>query len=100
MVLSGSALTSSHHAAHRRTTSTGWLRSLSTTEAGTVSVQCPDVLLLETINAYQPVVLNHSKTSLSKTYSGVDGLGLYGTAPGCADHITTSFHYLMDVNAK
>ena len=54
MVLSSSAQASSHHAVHRCTTSTGWLRLLSTTEARTVSVQCLDVLLLETVNAYHP----------------------------------------------
>ena len=53
MALSSSAQASSHHAVHRRTSSTGWLRLLSTTEAGTVTVQCLDVLLLETVNAYQ-----------------------------------------------
>ena len=53
MVLSSSAQARSHHAVHRRTTSTGWLRLLSTIEARTVSVQCLDVLLLETVNAYQ-----------------------------------------------
>ena len=53
MVLSSSAQASSQHAVHRRTTSTGWLRLLSTSQAGTVSVQCLDVLLLETVNAYQ-----------------------------------------------
>ena len=51
MVLSSSAQASSHHAVHGRTTSTGWLRLLSTTEARAVSVQCLDVLLLETVNA-------------------------------------------------
>ena len=53
MVLSSSAQASRNHAVHIRTTSTGWLRLLSTTEARTVSVQCLDVLLLETVNAYQ-----------------------------------------------
>ena len=52
MVLSYSAQASSHHAVHRRTTSTGWLMMFSTTEARTASVQCLDVLLLETVNAY------------------------------------------------
>ena len=52
MVLSSSAQASRNHAVHMRTTSTGWLRLLSTTEARTVSVQCLDVLLLETVNAY------------------------------------------------
>ena len=51
MVLSSSAWASRNHAVHRRTTSIGWLRLLSTTEARTVSVQCLDVLLLETVNA-------------------------------------------------
>ena len=53
MVLSSSAQARSQHAVHRRTTSTGWLRLLSTTEARTVSVQCLDVSLMETVNAYQ-----------------------------------------------
>ena len=57
MVLSSSAQASSHHAVHRRTSSTGWLRLLSTTEAMTVSVQCLDVLLLETVNAYKPLLV-------------------------------------------
>ena len=39
MVLSSSAQASSHHAVHRRMTSTGWLRLLSTTEAMTVSTR-------------------------------------------------------------
>ena len=55
-VLSRSAPASSHHAVHRRTTSTGWLRLLSTTEGRTVSVQCLDVLWLETVNAFQNIV--------------------------------------------
>ena len=54
MVLSSSAQATRNHAVHMRTNSSGWLRLLSTTEAGTVSVQCLDVLLLETVNAYQP----------------------------------------------
>ena len=54
MVLSSSAQASRNHAVHMRTTSTSWLRLLSTTEARTVSVQCLDVLLLETVNAYHP----------------------------------------------
>ena len=53
MVLSSSAQASRNHAVHRRTNLTGWLRLLSTTEARTVSVQCLDVLLLETGNACQ-----------------------------------------------
>ena len=52
MVLSSSAQASRQHAVHRRTTSKGWLRLLSTTEARTVSVQCLDVLLLEAVNAW------------------------------------------------
>ena len=57
MVLSSSAQASRNHAVHRRTTSTSWL--LSTTEARTVSVQCFDVLLLETVNAYQSFARLH-----------------------------------------
>ena len=60
LVLSSSAHASSHHAVHRRTASTGWLRLLSTTEARTVSVQCLYVLLLQTVNAYQAMLGSHS----------------------------------------
>ena len=59
MVLSSSAQASRNYAVHRRTTSTGWLRLFSTTEARTVSVQCLDVLLLETVNAYQASSKQH-----------------------------------------
>ena len=52
MVLSSGGQGGSHHAVHRRTTSTGWLRLLSTTEATYVSVQCLDMWLLETVNAH------------------------------------------------
>ena len=52
MVLSSSAQASNQHAVHRRSSSTDWLRLLSTTEARTVSVQCLDVLLLVPVNAY------------------------------------------------
>ena len=45
--MSSGAQASSHHAVHRRMTSTGWLRLFSTTEARTVSVQCLDVWLLK-----------------------------------------------------
>ena len=66
-VLSSSAKASSHLAVYRRTTSTAWLRLLSITEARTVSVQCLDVLLLETVNAY----------SLTKTSTVETGSQLY-----------------------
>ena len=53
VVMSGCAQARSHHAVHRQTTSAGCLRLLWTTVARTVSVKGLDVLLLETINAYQ-----------------------------------------------
>ena len=52
VVPSSSAQASIHHAVHRRTTSTGWLRLLSTTEARTVNVQCLDGLMLESVDPY------------------------------------------------
>ena len=50
VALSSSAQASSPHVVHRRTTSTGWLMLLSTTEARTKSVQCLDVLLLSKLS--------------------------------------------------